>query len=426
MKIDKYDVNFLYYLYRMRCFSLKQIHNFFYVEKDYYKNRLSPLISSKLITMHNIKDNYAFMITQKGIDVMQKYLNLPNEIYNIETMKTEKVILKEKDVIVEEKFASHQIALNDFVLEFRRKHGKIKYFDEKFLSGMVNIRPDGMIRLDNVDLFLEQDMGTESAKQLRDKWNRYRRYLSVEYDSSRKIVVVFILKCQRVEERNLLVRRTILETFDQLLSNNFEIYIGDKETMLNACFDRIIPGDKNRTKEFAELMQKFKFKINDGSKLKVKLGGTVYRYYFGSYDKNNRLIYYAPNKKRRGRFIEFLADNYDYCPMSVLSKISFHDKNSHNFDIAYSPKANMRLIGYIVLTRDLTGLYKQLRACELLGIKNIYYTTPERLMRMPLTKALVRFGNNGEIYSCSNYYFECDLKEGNIANYNKNGLIDSI
>ena len=223
------------------------------------------------------------------------------------------------------------------------------------------------------------------------------------------------------------MRRTILENFDQLLSNNFEIYIGSKEEMLNACFDRIIPGDKKRTKEFAELMNRFNFRINDGSKLKVQLGGTLYRYYFGLYDKNNRLTYYAPNKKRRGRFVEFLADNYDYEPMSVISKISFHDKNSHNFDMAYSPKkANIRLIGYIVLTRDIKSLYNHLKACDLLSIKNVYYTTPDRLKRMSLPKALLSFGTNGEIYTCSNYYFEPSIKEGNIDNYNGNGLIDSV
>ena len=100
---------------------------------------------------------------------MQKALNLPSEVYNIDTGKNEKTILKVKDIEVEDKFASHQIALNDFVLEFKKKAGKINYFDEKFMSGLINIRPDGMIRLENADLFLEQDMGTESAKQLRDK-----------------------------------------------------------------------------------------------------------------------------------------------------------------------------------------------------------------------------------------------------------------
>ena len=110
-----------------------------------------------------------------GIDSSPKMLEFlkkraeDNEIFNIDTKKAEKVILKAKDIIIEDKFAPHQIALNEFVLNFRAKYGKIEYFDEKFLSGMANIRPDGMIRLDNCDLYIEQDMGSETGKQLRDK-----------------------------------------------------------------------------------------------------------------------------------------------------------------------------------------------------------------------------------------------------------------
>lgn len=426
MKITRFDIDFLYSLYRLRCLTFDEIHTYFYQNENYYKENITPLIEASLCTFFHTKDDYALMITQKGIDLIQKYLEIPNEIYNIDTKKQEKTILKEKDVLVEEKYIPHQTALNEFVLEFKKRFGKINYFDEKFLSGMANIRPDGMIRLENVDLFLEQDMGTESAKQLRDKWSRYRRYLATEYDGQRKIVVLFILKCQRIEERDFLVRRTILETFDQLLSNSFEIYIGEKDYLLDACFDRIIPGDKKRTKQFADLMQKQNFKISDGSKLKVKLGGAVYRYYFSSYDKKGRLLYYAPNQKHKGRFAEFLADNYDYEPMTVLSKISFHDKNSHNFDIAYSPRANLRLIGYIVLTNDIHKTYRQLKACELIGVKNVFWTTPERLIKMPLAKALITFDEQGGVWTCSDYYFEPTIKEGNINGYNHKGLRDAI
>ena len=211
-----------------------------------------------------------------------------------------------------------------------------------------------------------------------------------------------------------------------MLVNNFDIYIGGIDKILNACFERIIPGDKDRTKEFSDLMRKFKFRISDGSKLKFIPGGIIYRYYFGAYDKNNKLVFYNPNKKHKGRFMEFLADNYDFEPVSVISKISFHDKNSHNFDIAYSPKANLRLIGYIVLTKDIQSLYKQLKACDLIKVKNVFYTTPERLIKMSLPRALMTFSEDGTVYTCPNFYFEPSIKEGTISSFDKNGLIDSV
>lgn len=421
MNITKQDINFLYFLYKMRCFSLQEISNFFYTNKNFYKENLIPLLKNKLIIMQKNKNQYVFMITQNGIDLLQNKLNIPSEVFNIDKGKVEKTILKQKDVAIKPEYISHQVALNDFVLNFRRKYGKIEYFDERFLSGMINIRPDGMIRLPHIDLFLEQDMGSETSKQLSDKWNRYRRYLNNEYTGDKKIIVLFIIDCIDGEKRDLLVRRSIMQNFDQNLSDKFDIYVGDKNTILEACFNRIIPGDKNRTADFNVLMKRHGFKIADGSKIKAKLNGTVYRYYFSKL-KDGKIIYYNPNKTRRGRFAEFFADNYDYCPMTILSKIQYHDKNSHNFDLAYSPRANMRLIGYIVLTNDLHRLYRHLATCELLNVENVYYTTPERLMRMPLPRALVRFNNNGEIISCNDYYFDPVVKEGKISEHDKKGL----
>lgn len=429
MKITIEDINFLNSLYKMRCLSFDEIHSFFYTQNTWYKEKIIPLIQNKLCTFHYVGCQYALMITQKGIDLVKRYSNLPAETYNINTKKIEKCFLKERDVIVEEKFANHQIALNEFVLEFKKQKGDIEYYDEKFLSnsGLSNIRPDGMIRLENnIDLFLEQDMGTESSKQLLEKWARYRRFLEQEYNGNRKIIVLFIIKCQKVKERDLLVRKTILESFSQLMLNSFDVYMGTKEEMLKACFDRIIPGDKTRTQEFAVLMKRHKLDIMDGSKLKARMGGVVYRYYFKGLDKQGRLTYYCPNRRKKGRFLEFLADNYDYEPMTVLSKIRFHDKNSHNFDIAYSNKPNMRLIGYIVLTRNIQSLYKDLKACDLLNINNVFFTTPERLRTMPLPKALMRFDENGNVFTCGDYYFEATIREGTLISHNEKGLIETI
>lgn len=379
------------------------------------------MVSSQLIELKNNGTDYYVMITQKGIMLFQRYLNIPNEIYNAETGKNEKSVLRASEVVIEEKFVQHQLALNEFVLEFRKKQGNIDYYDEKYLSGMKIIRPDGLIKIGGTDILLEQDMGTESSKQLADKWNKYRRFLTTSFDKSRRIVVVFIIKCQNAEARKSLVRRSIMDNFSQLNCDKFDIYIGTKDEMLDACFERIVPGDKERTRELAKLLSPHKFKISDGSKLKARLG-TVYRYYAAAYNKQNKLMYYNPNKKRDGKFMEFLADSYDYCPMSILSKVLFHNKNSHNFDIAYSPYANMRLIPYIIVTRNIHETFRHFKECELLGIERVFITTPERLKTFKLPKALLNFDANERVYSCSDYYFEPTVREGTINDLQINGL----
>ena len=423
MKINRKDVEFLFELYKMRCLSLELVHKYFYRDKDFIKEKIGPMRQAELIRIRKQFDQYYLDITQKGLDFMKKYLDIPNETYNIERNRYEKSLLNLSDVLIEDKYIRHQVALNEFVLEYKSHYGKINYYDEKFISGLSTIlRPDGMIRIGNIDLYLEQDMGTENAKQLRDKWYRYRRYLSQGYRGKQKIVVLFIIKCQNPEKRDLLVRKTIMESFDQLLSNNFEIYIGTKDQLLNACYNRIIPGDKERTLELHDLMQKHKYTIRDGSILKVKLGGVVYRYYLANLDQKKRIGYYGPDSHRAGRFQEFLADNYDYSPMTVLSKVRFHQKNSKNFDIAYSGKADARLIGYIILTRDIKTLYQHMKACELLDVENVYITTPSRLKNYSLPKALIRIDKNGQAFSCANCYFDPKIKEGSIDNFSINGL----
>ena len=426
MKLNRDDVNFLFELYKLRCLSLELVHKYFYHDTNFTKEKIIPMWKAGIIRIRKIDEKMYLDITQSGLNFVKKYLNMPNEIYNIEKNKNEKVFLNLSDVLIEDKYVKHQNALNEFVLEYKSRYGKINYFDEKFISGMTSIlRPDGMIRLNNTDLYLEQDMGTESAKQLRDKWYRYRRYLSTSYTGKRKIIVLFIIKCQsdKVQGRDLLVRKTILESFDQLMSNNFEIYIGTKEEMLNACYERIIPGDKTRTLEIHNLMQKFNYKTNDGSILKVKLDGVVYRYYLANLNQKGKIGYYSPDRYKVGRFQEFLADNYDYSPMSVLSKIKFHYKNSMNFSIAYSNKANSRLIGYIVLTRNVKKLYNHMKACNLLDVENVFITTPARLKSYPLPKALIHINNEGQVFSCADYYYNPKVKEGKVDDLGVDGIL---
>lgn len=420
MKIKREDINFLYYLYRFRCLSLKQVNRFFYNDSNYYRDKIVPMIEAHLIVLNIIKEKYIVSITQKGINLFQEYLNIPNETYNAETGKIEKSTLKISDVIVEDKYVNHQVSLNDFVLEFKAQYGEIEYYDEKYLSDMKIIRPDGLIRIGNVDLFLEQDMGTESFKQLCDKWNRYKRYLNVAFNGERKIVVLFILKCQNMKGRKALVRKSIFDVFSQIDSAHFEVYIGDKNEMIKAANNEI-KNKKEQTVKLVKIMQKHNFKVSKGDTLKAKLG-TLYNFYIAMFDKKNRLNYYNPNKQRIGKFTEFLVDFYDNSPISVLNKIYFHHKNSHNYDIAYSPRPNLRLINYLVIVNDIHELYDHLNECELFEKERVFFTTMDRLNKMRFNQAIFTLTKSGDLMTCYDLYFEPTVKEGNIKDYKSNGV----
>lgn len=436
MKLIKQDIQFLLGLYKMRCLNLQQSYLFFYYGyyqniQDLYKLKLIPLIQNEFIKMNANKGTYYFEITQKAIDFIKEKFNIPTEIYDIQTSKITQGMLRANQIMIDPRLSAHQLELNQFVLEFQKKYylkykKNIQYFDEKYLSQMTNIRPDGLIRINDLDLFLEQDMKTENSKQLSDKWNRYRRFLTFEFDQEgpRKIIVCFIVKC---DERDLpgrkeLIRKTIANTFDTLLSNHFDIYIDSKEKIMEMLFNKILPGQKKFTQDLIKTMKKHNYNVQDGSTLKIKLDGSVYHYYIDKRDSRGHLGYYAPNRKRSGRFLEFLADEYKYSPVSVMSKIAFHERNSHNFDIAYSKKANVRLIGYIVIIDNIHEVFTHLKTMDLIGINNVYFTTMDRLNTMKLSRALFSFKENGFIYNCPNDYFEPTDFEGIITEYKDNGL----
>lgn len=424
MKITMKDIEFLHTLYKMRCLSLNSTLKYFYPDKSYINSKIVPFRNAKLINIRKIDNVYYLEIAQKGIDTIQRFLNIPNEIYNIERNKYEKVMMNLSDVIIEDKYVKHQTSLNEFVLEYMRLYGEeVDYYDERFISGNTTIlRPDGMIRLKNADLYLEQDMGTESRKQLMEKWYRYRRYLNNGYHGKRKLIILFIINCQNEKARDLLVRKTFLDSFDQLVSNNFEMYVGTKEEILEACFKRILVGEKDRNKEIKDLMSRFNYTTADGSGLKIKLDGVIYHYYLVK-KTNGKTDYYCPNRNRIGRFQEFLCDMYDYSPMTVLSKIKFHHKNSKNFDIAYSNKSNARLIGYVIITRNIKEFYTHLKACNLIDVENVYVTTPARLKKFTLPKALLKIDPTGNVFSCQNYYYEASNLEGKIDDFGFDGML---
>lgn len=441
MKVNKTDLDFLYTLYRMRCLTTIQIYENFYKNREYSEymnNVIKPFTELKIIELTIEGDRTLVNITQKGINSLQRIMNIPNEIYDNSTGKIVKGIKSENEVKIDPRFINHQIFLNQFVLDFTKMFNaksfnyNFKYYDESYLSKYAIVRPDGLIRIGKLDLFLEEDTGTERSKQLSIKWNRYRRFLTKEFakqDDNRKIVVLFILDCEEksLKSRKLLIKRTIMEIFDKLLTNNFEIYIGTREELLNIVFNNIFVYHRIND-DIREAFKKYNYKIFNGEKLKMRLDGTYYKYYLANMDSERRIKMFKPNAKREGVFLEFLGDHYIGQPLSVLSKIQYHNKNSHLFAVAYASQLNkkelnQRLIKYVVVVDNIFKLYDDLKACELLNSPGVLFTTIERLRKFKIERALFRFDTNSERILYSNdKFFEPLLIEGNLDEFDKNGI----
>ena len=366
----------------------------------------------------------ALQLTNKAINALREFKKIPREVYDEEKHRIIKTYLTESDIAVNQKQIAHQLALSQFVIDFDNIHKKkrsenenylpYKYYDEKYISKFEIIRPDGMIEIGDTYLFLEQDMGTESRKQLNDKWNKYRRFLSVSKHirENKKIIVLFIVDCEESQllKRKDLIRNTISTVFIDLISDSFDIYIGTKKEMLMACFNKLIPLEDGTyanklEKPIRTLLEKKHFYMISKEKFAsvINTGGAKYGGYIRKLNQNGKIA--IENK----RIQEFLYDEYYFEPVSVLSKIEYAKRSSSLF---YTVKR--RGIDYLVVTNHIKGLYYHLKSADLLTRDGVFYTTVERLKTMNFPNALFVFDQDGNLYHCINSSYLAKQFEYNI------------
>ena len=271
------------------------------------------------------------------------------------------------------------------------------YYDEKYVSQYTKIRPDGMISILDVDLFLEMDMSTESKAQLIDKWKHYKVFLnSVEHrNNDRKIIVLFIVEnTNLIENRKNLIKLTAEEIVLNDIDDKFEIIVGTKEELLSTIFKTIIPDImKTNYKKYTltNTLNNHSFDVADASSLVNKLGNSNYGYFIRKLDKENHLV--CENGKVQGFLIDYYIDN----SLSFLAKVAYLDRNLANFHYYYKWTPS-----YILVCDDIDRLYNDLKLLKLECTTNVYYTTLERLQKYPFHEALFQFNFEGSKYTFKN------------------------
>ena len=406
--LDKIDLKMLYNLYQFRCLTIKQVYNNFYASENYSLNKfvdtkLHDLLKHQLIeeVIFNT-DNIALFLTKLGIDIIKEEFDLPSEIFDKEKKQIIRGYYRAGELKMQARLIPHQIYLNQFVLDFQRiyefKNLKQdwKYYDEKYASQYINIRPDGLLRMPKTDFFLEMDMGTETTKQLKDKWKHYRMFLSSpEYKhSNRKIIVLFIVEnVSNIENRKNIVKLTSSEILLDSFDEKFDIIIGTKEELLKRIFQSDIINNFDSKKDSIKniLTQNYKFQIYDGEKVKDKLGNINFDFYIRKRDDNGQFI------TENGRIQEYLVDNFVPDDLSFIHKISYYNK--YNLKYKYFMQ---REISYIIIANDLKKLQKEIKLYGLDKEKNIFYSTIERITKLPFHKALFQFDINNGIFSFRN------------------------
>ena len=403
--LDKKDLEVLHNIYLLRCLTVSQIYLNYYQEdytgvQDFRNKKLHELLETGAIEEILFSaDNSAIFLTRLGIDVVVSEFKIPINIVN-ENGQVSRGYHRAHELKLQPKNIPHQVHLNQFMIDFKTiyqyKNLTIpwEYYDEKYLSQYRKIRPDGMIRMLDVDLFLEMDMSTESKAQLTEKWKNYKWFLnSAEHRNDQKVIVLFIIEnTDLIENRKNLIKLTAGDIVLDDIDDTFEIIVGTKEELLTIVFNQLIPDIKKTNYRKANIVNlltsRYGFNVSDASILQKKLGNQDYGFFVRKLDESNNLLV------EYNRIQGFLVD---YCyrdSLSTIAKISYLDSNLAEFNYYYKWKPS-----YIIITDDLEHLYQDLKLFKLDRLNNIYYTTISDLQSNIFTHALYQFDYNGELYT---------------------------
>ena len=124
-KLNNRDFLMLKSLYYFRCLSITQLWDLSYKSagidvKTFTNKRIIPFSKYGIITVSNSGKRYTVMITNLGIELLSAKISLNNDYFDVNTKKIRSGILKENTIKILPKFMEHQIALNQFVIDFNK------------------------------------------------------------------------------------------------------------------------------------------------------------------------------------------------------------------------------------------------------------------------------------------------------------------
>lgn len=420
-KLTEQDLDLLYHLYLYRCLTYRQAQVYIYQVPDesetiFFNRVIRHLLLLDVVeNVEYLPNQFVLFLTRDGVDIVRYNKEIPLEIFNPDTKIVKRGYFRAGELKMHPRLVNHQVHLNQFVLEFKQQAAKLgvkwKYYDEKYVSQYLTIRPDGLIQLLDTDFFLEIDMGSESQKQLREKWGNYQDFLrSKEFrNNERNIMVLFIVEnVKNPEQRADLVRYTAVNQIGNFFSDRFDMIIGSKENILATLFDSIIPNftQTNKKKEamLTSLREKHEFQVDFAHPLKHALNNEDYEFYIRKVNPDTKRIVVE-----NGRLQEYVLDDYTVRPLSIVHRIQFHMKNASAFQLKFK-----RRIAYIVVAPDEKRLFQDLQIANCIVAEQIFYTTPERLAKLPFHEALFQFDIEGGLYHFADTGLQQQVYEKNV------------
>lgn len=400
------DLEVLHKIYRLRCLTISQLYNNFYKDEyvgveQFRDQKISFLIKHNLVeeVVFGV-NNSAIFLTTNGIRMVVEEFGIPKEIIDKETSSIKKGYHQASELKMLPKNIPHQVHLNQFVMDFKtifeakNISATWEYFDEKYVSQYTKIRPDGLIRIMDTDLFLEMDMSTESKAQLEDKWKRYKTFLnSVEHrNNDHKVIVLFIVdNTNQIENRKNIIKMTAHNIVLNDIDEKFEIIVGTKTELLTAIFSEIIPDIFQTNYKKGLLAQTLSknsdFTVASAALLASKMNNADYGYFIRKLDESNNV------KVEDGKLQAFLIEFVNRDSLSFIAKVAYLDRNLASFHYYYK-----WFPPYIIVCDDLKRIYNELKFYKLETVPNVYLTTIQRLSTRPFHEAICQIGHDDVIY----------------------------
>lgn len=392
----------LSFLYQLRTMSYTQIATYLLRQSStsYCNKLIKSMVADKLIEKQGfyLADSYYF-ITTHGISKLKKFGILPICQSDNEPFYPDKFLTASK-IKMDEKIVNHQLSLNEFVLRFRDNYSfPFSYYDEKYVSQIFSdMRPDGLLKINDNYYFLEMDMCSERKNSLIEKWQNYRSFLRSQdsYKVNGTIKVLFILggKNNAFSSRTKNLTHYIMDNLWDLINRKSDFYIGSFEVL----YPLIVSPNFH-----VDILKKYGFQINRGQFSDPGLSDYDFDYYICKTNDSGQIMV------DNGVPVEFVVDDYTSESLFVLKKI-------HTFPsfAAVFQNLSARDIKYLLLVNSVDDAYRLIKNNEI-PLDGIYFTTKKRLCDDSFYSAVFSIHKDGSVYHFADGNFLYPVKESTFS-----------
>lgn len=395
-------------LYQLRVMSYNDIYSFIFgsegLSESYCQKILKNIVKCNYVEkVGRFTDSSYYFLKRDGIKFLKTYGVIPIGKKKVDDAIFFSEFLYPSRLKVEEIYVNHQLSLNHFVLRFEQMFSgfDFSYYDEIHVSSFIpNVRPDGLIKINNNCYFLEMDMGTERKSRLMSKWESYRNFLNSNVGSSfdYNIEMLFILggKQKSYGRRSWIIRKYLSDFLEDKINFDFNVKLDTENNLLNNINNDL---RENVLIDYKQIFSPHGFNFISDCKNSEFLSGFIFDKYICKLNQNKKIV------TNSGFVLDFYVDNFTDGNMYVYKKV----KEFNMIASCYSLQKK-RNIHYLIITNSESEAYTLLKNDNAF-YDGLYFTTINRLSSLPFYEAVFTLDSMGTVYHFTSLSFDSSIAE---------------